>query len=119
MIDKQKVESAIYEFIKAIGENPERDGLKETPFRVARMYEEIFSGMETLSTDSIKVFKETEQENAIILVKDIPFYSMCEHHILPFFGVAHVAYIPRSGEIIGLSKIARIVDNYARRLQVQ
>ena len=118
MINKKKIENIIYELIEAIGEDPKREGLRETPKRVAEMYGEIFSGTEKFPLERVKTFKETPQEGEIILVRDIPFYSMCEHHILPFFGVAHVAYIPKY-EIIGLSKIARIVSYYAKRLQIQ
>lgn len=119
MIDKERVEKLIYELLEAIGENPNREGLRETPQRVAKMYEEIFSGMDENPKEHIKVFKESGQGNEVILIKDIPFYSMCEHHLLPFFGRIHIAYIPKGGEIIGLSKITRIVNSYSKRLQVQ
>ena len=119
MINKKRIEKIIYELLEAIGENPMREGLKETPKRIANMYEEIFSGLIEDPKKNIKVLKEEGQGNDIILVKDIPFYSMCEHHLLPFFGTASVAYIPSKGEIIGLSKFARIVNCYAKRLQVQ
>lgn len=119
MIDKQKIESLIYELLIAIGEDPQRPGLKDTPHRVANMYEEIFSGLSQFPEDSLKTFKEEIQGDEFIIVKDIPFYSMCEHHLIPFFGTASVAYIPKEGEIIGISKIARIVNYYAKRPQVQ
>jgi GTP cyclohydrolase I len=118
-IDKPRVEKAVREILLAIGEDPDRDGLRDTPARVARSYEELFSGIgqdpvEVLST----VFELGHHE--MILVKDIEVYSMCEHHLLPFYGVAHVAYIPgENGRITGLSKVARLVDIYARRPQVQ
>ncbi len=119
MIDKKRIEKLVYELLEAIGENPSREGLKETPQRVAKMYEEIFSGINENPKDYIKVFKEPGQGNEIVLIKDIPFYSMCEHHLLPFFGHMNVAYIPKGGELIGLSKIIRIVNCFSKRLQVQ
>ncbi len=119
MIDKKRIENLIYDLLEAIGEDPSREGIKETPKRVAKMYTEIFSGMESDPNDHIKMFEEVNQGDKIIFVKDIPFYSICEHHLLPFFGVIHIAYIPKDNKIIGLSKLARIVNCYARRLQVQ
>ncbi|ADD03272.1 GTP cyclohydrolase I [Thermoanaerobacter mathranii subsp. mathranii str. A3] len=118
MIDKEKIKKAVRDILEAIGENPDREGLLETPDRVARMYEEIFAGLHTNVKDVIKIFQEDEHQE-IILVKDIPLYSMCEHHLLPFIGVAHVAYLPRKGRILGLSKLARIVDILAKRPQLQ
>ena len=118
MIDKRRIEAAIKEILIAIGDNPDREGIKETPVRVADMYEEIFSGMFTDTTSLIKTFKERNHDEMII-VKDIPMYSMCEHHLLPFIGAAHVVYIPTDGRILGLSKIARIVDNLAKKPQLQ
>jgi GTP cyclohydrolase I len=118
MIDKEKIKKAVREILEAIGEDPDREGLLETPDRVARMYEEIFSGLHTDVKDVIKIFQEDEHQE-IILVKDIPLYSMCEHHLLPFIGVAHVAYLPRKGRILGLSKVARIVDVLSKRPQLQ
>ncbi len=117
-IDFDTVKKVMYEFLQAVGENPEREGLKKTPARVARMYGELLSGY---SIDPAKIingalFNITYDE--MVLVRDIEFYSLCEHHMLPFIGRAHVAYIP-AGKVIGLSKIPRIVDMYARRLQVQ
>ncbi len=118
-VDRPRIEAAVREILAAIGENPERDGLKDTPARVARAYEEFFVGLtqdpgEILST----VFELGHEE--MILVKDIELYSMCEHHLVPFHGVAHVAYIPGTdGRITGLSKLARLVDVYAKRPQVQ
>jgi len=117
-MDKKKIEKAIKSIIEAIGDDPERDGLKHTPRRVAAMYEEIFAGMKKNADDDLKVFFEKEHDE-IILLKDIPLYSMCEHHIVPFIGRAHVAYIPSENRITGLSKIARVVDTLSRRLQVQ
>jgi len=118
MVDKERVKAAIREILFAIGDDPDREGLLETPDRVARMYEEIFAGLHADITKEIKVFKEESHEE-MILVKDIPLYSICEHHLVPFTGIAHVAYIPKKGKIIGLSKIARIVDMMAKKPQLQ
>lgn len=116
-VDKRKIEKAIRDILKAIGEDPEREGLRETPARVARMYAEIFSHGEHDPREALRAtFKEDHHE--VVLVKDIPFYSMCEHHLMPFFGRAHVAYIPK-GKIVGISKLARVVEAFARRPQVQ
>ena len=104
--------------LAAIGEDPDRDGLRETPARVARMYEEIFSGITSDPAKEIKMFHEGEHEE-MIMVKDIPFYSVCEHHLVPFIGKAHVAYIPTKGKVTGLSKLVRVVEGFAKRLQVQ
>lgn len=104
--------------LEAIGEDPQRPGLKDTPARVARAYQELLGGMHQDPAEEISVFFEVENDE-MVLVKDIPFYSLCEHHLLPFFGKAHVAYIPRNGRITGLSKLARVVDVVARRPQVQ
>lgn len=119
MIDKQKIKVLIHDLIKAIGDNPEREGLLGTPERVANMYEEIFSGVFADPKELIKTFKESEQCNEVILVKDIPVYSMCEHHLLPFTGFAHIAYIPKNGKIMGLSKFSRVVNCFSRRPQIQ
>lgn len=117
-MDKRKIISAVKMIIKAIGENPDREGLKDTPKRVAEMYEEIFSGIRQNPKSFIKIF-ETEEHDEMIILKDIPFYSVCEHHLLPFFGKAHIAYIPKGNRLIGLSKLARIVEIYAKRPQLQ
>lgn len=118
-LDVERAEAAIREFLYAIGEDPDREGLLETPSRVARACEEIFSGMhEDPSSHLLKQFHEGHHEEMVI-IRDIPFTSMCEHHLLPFNGRAHVAYIPRKGRITGLSKIARCVEGFARRPQVQ
>lgn len=118
-LDMERAEAAIREFLYAIGEDPDREGLLETPSRVARACAEIFAGMqEDPSSHLLKQFHEADHEEMII-VRDIPFTSMCEHHLLPFTGRAHVAYIPRKGRITGLSKLARCVEGYARRPQVQ
>lgn len=118
MVDKDRVRAAVREILFAIGDNPDREGLKETPDRVARMYEEIFAGLHEDPKELIKVFKEESHEE-MVLVKDIPMYSVCEHHLLPFVGVAHVVYIPKKGKIMGLSKLARIVDIIAKKPQLQ
>lgn len=118
MVDKERIKKAVKEILEAIGENPEREGLKETPDRVARMYEEIFRGINSNPCDLAKIFDEQEATEPVI-VKDIPIYSMCEHHMLPFIGLAHVAYIPKDGKILGLSKIARMVECVSNRLQLQ
>ncbi|OAT81351.1 GTP cyclohydrolase I FolE [Desulfotomaculum copahuensis] len=118
MIDTAKIENAVRMILEAIGEDPEREGLLETPARVARMYGEIFCGLwQDPEVHLQKVFSEEHEE--MIIVKDIPMYSMCEHHLLPFFGKAHVAYIPRKGNVTGLSKLARVVEGYAKRPQLQ
>ncbi len=117
-IDKKRIESAMREIIAGIGMDPEEEGLKETPKRVAEMFEEIFAGIGKSPEGIIKKFK-TDRYEEIILVKDIPMYSMCEHHFIPFIGKAHVGYIPKNGVYTGLSKIARIVDLFAKRPQVQ
>jgi len=118
-IDRARAERAIRELLIACGEDPDREGLRETPGRVARAYEEMFAGL-WADPDAVldKTFDEDHQE--LILVKDIPVFSVCEHHLLPFHGVVHVGYIPgECGHVIGLSKLARVVDLYARRPQVQ
>lgn len=117
-MDMAKIEEAVRMMLEAIGEDPDREGLLDTPKRVARMYAEVFSGLHEDPSEHLKVqFSEDHEE--MIIVKDIPFYSMCEHHLVPFYGKAHVAYIPRNGKITGLSKLARIVEGYAKRPQLQ
>jgi GTP cyclohydrolase I len=116
-IDEARIEKAVREILSAVGEDLDRDGLKETPTRVARMYGELLAGMhEDPNTHLRSVFNENYDE--IVLLRDIPFYSICEHHLMPFIGSAHVAYLP-AGRILGVSKLARIVDCFARRLQTQ
>lgn len=117
-MDKKKIEEAIKTIIKEIDPDPDRPDLSRTPERVAKMYEEIFAGAFT-DVDEVLQVLLSEQHDEIVLVKDIPVYSMCEHHMLPFYGKAHVAYIPKDNRITGLSKLARIIDVLARRLQVQ
>ena len=118
MINKSGVEKAVYDLLIAIGDDPTRPGLTETPRRVAMMYEEILGGSSLKPSEVIKFFNE-DVGGEIITVKDIPFYSVCEHHLLPFFGVVHICYIPAPQKLLGLSKIVRIVEMYARRLQLQ
>ena len=118
MIDKERVAAAVRELLAAIGEDPDREGLVETPARVARMYEEIFAGIADDPTRHLKIFDE-EKNDEMVIVRDIPLYSMCEHHLIPFMGVAHIAYIPKDGKVIGLSKLARIVTSFAKRPQLQ
>lgn len=118
-VDQPRIAAAVLEILKAIGEDPERDGLKDTPARVARMYAEIFAGLHEDPTEHLKVTFEAGHDE-MVMVRDIPFYSLCEHHLVPFFGHAHVAYIPnRLGRVAGLSKFARLIDGFARRPQVQ
>jgi len=117
--DAETIKKAVMEIIKAMGEDPDRDGLKDTPRRVAEMYKEIFQGMGKDPAEDLSVGFELGHREMVV-VKDIPFYSMCEHHLLPFFGVVHVGYIPnKEGRIVGISKIARVVETIARRPQVQ
>ena len=117
-MDKERIQNAVREILIAVGEDPDREGLVETPKRVANMYEEIFAGLTEDPKQHIKLFNE-QSNDEMVIVKDIPFYSMCEHHLLPFFGKAHIGYIPSDNKIIGLSKLARIVDNFAKKPQVQ
>lgn len=117
--DRERAEAAIRELLIAVGEDPDREGLVETPARVARAYEEVFAGLHTDPTEVLnKTFSEDHRE--LVLVRDIPIYSTCEHHLVPFYGKAHIGYIPgEEGKVTGLSKLARLVDGYARRPQVQ
>jgi len=118
-VDTNRIEAAVLEILAAIGEDPERDGLQKTPGRVARMYEELFAGFQENPADHLEVTFAADHDE-MVMVRDIPFASLCEHHMVPFMGRAHVAYIPGSdGRITGLSKLARLVDGFARRLQVQ
>lgn len=118
-VDLPRIEAAVREILAAIGEDPDRDGLRDTPARVARMYAETCSGLSEDPTHHLKVTFDAGHEE-MILVRDVPFYSMCEHHLVPFFGKAHMAYIPNAeGRITGLSKLARLVDGFAKRPQVQ
>ena len=118
-VDIERVERAVTELLSALGEDPDRDGLVKTPSRVARMYEEVVAGLFENPADHLEVTFAADHDE-MVMVRDIPFASLCEHHLVPFLGRAHVAYIPaEDGRITGLSKLARLVDGYARRLQVQ
>src|SRR5699024_6578535 len=117
-INHEKIQEGFRMIIEAVGEDPDREGLKETPARIARMYEEVFQGLNQDPKEYFAtIFGEDHEE--LVLIKDIPFYSMCEHHFLPFYGVAHVGYIPRNGRVTGLSKLARAVEAIAKRPQLQ
>ncbi|MDD4954359.1 MAG: GTP cyclohydrolase I FolE [Candidatus Omnitrophica bacterium] len=117
-MDKKKIERAVRDILEAIGENPKKKDLLDTPRRVAEMYEEIFSGIDQNPEEELEVILD-QKHHEIILLKGIPLYSVCEHHLLPFLGVAHIAYIPKKGRVTGLSKLARVVDILSRRPQVQ
>jgi GTP cyclohydrolase I len=116
-IDQPRIERAVREILAAVGEDPDREGLRETPARVARMYAELFSGLHDDPRVHLQKFF-TEKYDEVVLVRDISFHSMCEHHMLPFMGKAHIGYLP-SGKVVGLSKLARVVDVVSRRPQVQ
>ncbi len=118
-IDQERIAAAVREILFAIGEDPDRDGLLDTPNRVARMYAEICAGLHQEPSEHLATMFEADHDE-MVMVRDIPMYSLCEHHLIPFIGKAHVAYIPnRSGNVIGLSKVARLVDGFAKRPQVQ
>ena len=117
MVDRNKIETAVKMLLEAIGEDPERMGLRETPERVAVMYEEIFSGVGKNAEDELKIF--TADHHEMIIHRDIPFHSMCEHHLLPFWGFASIAYIPKESKVTGFSSLARIVRVLAQRPQLQ
>lgn len=117
-MDTKKIEKGVRLIIEGIGEDPERPGMKDTPSRVAKMYQEIFSGLET-PTEEILGHIAGESHDELVLLKDIPFYSVCEHHLLPFIGKAHVAYIPGAGKIAGIGELAKAVEILAKRPQVQ
>jgi len=117
-MDRKKIERAVRDILEAIGEDPKRRDLLETPKRVAEMYEEIFSGVNKDPRKDLEVILD-QKHHEIILLKGIPLYSICEHHLLPFLGKAHIAYIPKNGRVTGLSKLARVVDTLSRRPQVQ
>lgn len=117
MADQEAIKKAVTSIIRALGEDANREGLVDTPRRIAEMYSDIFCGIDSNPHDHLKVgFEEGHQE--MVITKDIPFYSMCEHHFLPFHGMAHIGYIP-NGRVVGASKLSRVVDEYARRLQLQ
>lgn len=116
-VDLARIQKAVLEILEALGENPQREGLQDTPQRVAKMYAELLDGMRQDPSEHLKsIFHEKYDE--IVLLRDIPFYSVCEHHLMPFIGKAHVAYLP-AGQVLGVSKLARVVDTFARRLQLQ
>jgi GTP cyclohydrolase I len=117
-LDRPRIEAAVREILEAIGEDPQREGLIETPRRIAEMYEELFAGLHHDPHELLEVGFDDEDHHEMVIVRNIPFYGMCEHHLMPFHGVAHVGYIPR-GRILGISKIARLVEILARRPQVQ
>ena len=118
-VDTKRIEAAVLEILAAVGEDPTRDGLLMTPGRVARMYEELFTGFDENPADHLEITFAADHDE-MVMVRDIPFASLCEHHLIPFIGKAHVAYIPNEeGTITGLSKLARLVEGHARRLQVQ
>lgn len=116
-VDLERIAAAVREILRAVGEDPDREGLKHTPMRVARMYAEVFAGLHESPRRHLKTFF-TEHYDELVVLRDIPFHAMCEHHLLPFAGDAHIAYLP-DGRIVGVSKLARVVDSYARRPQVQ
>lgn len=118
-MDKERIENAVREILSAVGEDPNREGLLDTPKRIAKMFEEIFSGISEDPAKHLEVFFQNEKYEELVLVKDIPFYSVCEHHLVPFFGKAHVAYLPKDGKLTGLSKLARVVETVAKRPQLQ
>jgi len=117
-VDKEKIKKAVRMILEAVGEDPDREGLLETPRRVADFYEEVFDGLHRDPADRLSaIFNEQHEE--MVIVRDIPFQSMCEHHLLPFIGKAHVVYIPNKGRVVGLSKLARVVEDFSRRPQLQ
>ncbi len=118
-MDTEKIEQAVLMILEAIGEDPTREGLLDTPKRVARMYAEVFGGLHEDPSEHLKVQFSVEDHEEMVLIKDIAVYSMCEHHLVPFYGKAHVAYVPRKGKVTGLSKLARVVSGFARRPQLQ
>ena len=118
-MDKDKIKKAVRDILEAIGEDPDREGLVDTPKRIANMFEEIFAGLHQDPREQLQIFFQEENHEEMVIVKDISFYSVCEHHLVPFFGKAHVAYIPKGGKLTGLSKLARVVETAARRPQLQ
>lgn len=119
-MDLEKIKQGVKLILEGIGEDLEREGLKETPERVARMYAEIFSGVGKDPLDGIRPTKFEENHDEMVIIRDIPFYSMCEHHLIPYFGTASVAYIPgKNGKIVGLSKLARVVENASKKPSLQ
>lgn len=119
VVDKRRIEKAVREILEAIGEDPQREGLLDTPKRIAEMYEEIFKGLNEDPGKHLEIYFQEEKHEEMVLVKDIPFHSICEHHFAPFFGKAHVGYMPKNGKLTGLSKLVRVVDTVAKRPQLQ
>lgn len=119
MVDEAKIERAVKMILEAVGEDPDREGLRDTPKRVAKMYGELFSGMFRNPREPLATCFMADGHDEMVIVKDISFYSMCEHHLLPFYGKAHVAYIPDEGRIVGLSKLVRVIEIVSRRPQLQ
>ena len=117
-IDVVRIQEAVRAIIEAVGDDPEREGLQETPRRIADMYADIFSGLTVDARQIMQVSFAEEEHDEMVVLRDIPFYSMCEHHLLPFHGIAHVGYLPE-GRLVGISKLARVVEIFARRLQLQ
>lgn len=117
-MDTARIEKAVREILEAVGEDPDREGLRDTPARVARYYAEVLNGIAVDPAEEVDAFFGEEHYQEIVMVKDIPFYSLCEHHLVPFHGKAHVAYLPR-GRVTGLSKLARVVEGFAHRPQMQ
>jgi len=118
-MDKPRIEAAVREILAAVGEDPNREGLLDTPKRIAKMYEEIFAGLQQDPEKHLDVYFQEEKHEELVLIKDIPFYSVCEHHLVPFFGKAHVGYLPKDGKLTGLSKLARVVETISKRPQLQ
>lgn len=117
-VDREKIKTAVRMILEAVGENPDREGLLDTPKRVANLYAEVFAGLHLDPADRLSaIFSEDHDE--MVIVRDIPFHSMCEHHLVPFVGRAHVVYIPNQGRVVGLSKLARVVEDFSRRPQLQ
>lgn len=117
-MDTKKIETGVRLILEGVGEDPDRAGIKDTPRRVAQFYKEIFAGLET-QTDGLLTPISGESHDEMVLIKDVPFFSVCEHHLTPFFGKAHIAYVPSAGKIVGLSKLAAALDILAKRPQVQ
>jgi len=119
MVDQGKIKEAVKLILEAIGEDVNREGLVDTPGRVAKMYNEVFSGLHEDPREWLKVNFVNDEHDEIVLIKDVSFYSMCEHHLLPFYGKAHLGYLPAGGKIVGLSKLVRVIETVSRRPQLQ
>ncbi len=118
-VDQKKIEKAVLMILEAIGENPQREGLVDTPRRVAQLYSEVFSGLHQDPRELLQTCFVEDEHNEMVIIKDISLYSMCEHHLLPFYGNAHIVYIPEGGRIVGLSKLVRVVEQISQRPQLQ